>query len=105
MQVNGAGQGEVTIPRRRQLIVLLAILAAAATVVLLVWAALLATSEVGTQDATPKAAGAGSAVYYPLPHGKADNVYYPLPHGKADNSNAAGGGSAVLHDDAGNVNR
>ena len=71
MQVNGAGQGEVTIPRRRQLIVLLAILAAAATVVLLVWAALLATIEVGTQDATPKAAGAGSGVDYPLPHNKA----------------------------------
>lgn len=102
MQVNGAGRSEITIPRRRRQNVLLA---TAATVALLFCTALFAMSRIETQDATPNGAEVDSAVYYPLPHGKADSVYYPLPHGKADNSNAAGGGSAVLHDDAGNVNR
>ena len=89
MQVNGALQGVGTIPRRRQLNVLLAVLVLAAMLALLMWAALLATSGGGVKDASPKAAGAGSAVYYPLPQGKADALYYPLPHGKVTDSNAA----------------
>ncbi len=90
MQVDGAVQGVGTIPRRRRLNVLLAILVAAAMIALLVWAAPLATSGVGAEDAYPKPAGAGSAAYNPVPHGKVDSLYYPLPHGKVANSDAAG---------------
>jgi len=54
-------------------------------VTLLVWAGALATSGGGAEEANPDAAGAGSAVYYPLPHGKSAALYYPLPHGKAAN--------------------
>ena len=89
MHVNGALQGVSTIPRRRWLNVLLAVLVLAAMVALLVWAALLPTSGGGVKDAIPNAAGAGSAVYYPLPQGKANTVYYPLPHGKVTDHNAA----------------
>lgn len=90
MQVDGAVQGASTIPRRRRLNVLLAIAAVvviATVVALVVWAAPLATSGVGTEDANPKA-GAVSAVI----HDDAGNL---LPE--------AGAVSAVVHDDAGNV--
>jgi len=90
MQVDGAVQVVSTIPRHRRLNAPLAILViAAAMVALQVWAIPLVTSGVGAEDADSEAAGAGSAVYYPLPHGKADGVYYPLPYGKAANSDAA----------------
>jgi len=93
MQVDGAVQGASTIPRRRRLNVLLAIAAVvviAAMVALLVWAAPLATSGVGAEDANPNKAGAVSAVI----HDDAGNM---LPD--------AGAVSAVVHDDAGKVNR
>ena len=45
----------------------------------------LTTSGGGAEGANLEAAGAGSAVYYPLPHEKADSVYYRLPHGKVVN--------------------
>jgi len=61
----------------------------AAMVALLVWAAPLATSGVGAEDANPKA-GAVSAVI----HDDAGNM---LPD--------AGAVSAIVHDDAGKVNR
>ena len=91
MQVDGALQGGSTRPRRRRLNVLLAIVAIlviAAMVALLIWAAPLARSGVGAQDANPHAS-VGSAVIHDDP--------WNLP-----NSNA---GSAVIHDDAGHVNR
>jgi cytoskeletal protein RodZ len=91
MQVDGALQGGSTRPRRRRLNVLLAIVAIlviAAMVTLLIWAAPLARSGVGAQDANPHAS-VGSAVIHDDP--------WNLP-----NSNA---GSAVIHDDAGHVNR
>ena len=88
MQVDGAAHGVGTIPRRKRLNVLLTIVAVvviAAMVALLVWAAPLATSRVGAQDANPHV-NEGSAVI----HDDAGNVH----------RNA---GSAVLHDDAGYV--
>ncbi len=92
MQVSGPVQGVSTIPRRRRLNALLTIVAVvviAAMVALLVWAAPLARSGVGAEDANPNAgAGVGSAVI----HDDAGNVHLN-----------AGAGSAVLHDDAGNV--
>ncbi len=91
MHVDGALQGESTIPRRSRLNVLLATLVTAATTALLAWVTPLATSGGGPEEASPDpAAGADSEVYYPLPHGKADSLYYPLPHGKAVDSEAAG---------------
>jgi hypothetical protein len=89
MQVDGALQRGSTRPRRRRLNVLLAIMAVvviAAVVALLVWAAPLARSGAGAQDASPNKAVAGSAII----HDDAGNV-----HRKA--------GSAVIHDDAWNV--
>ena len=88
MQVSGPVQGVSTISRRRRLNVLLAIVAIlviAAMVALLVWAAPLARSGVGAQDANPHAS-VGSAVIHDDP--------WNLPR------NA---GSAPIHDDAGNV--
>ena len=90
MQVDGAVQGVSTRPRRRRLhvlLVLVAVVVIGAMVALLIWAAPLARSGVGAQDANPNA-GAGSAVL----HDDVGNVH----------RNA---GSAVLHDDAGNVHR
>jgi hypothetical protein len=89
MQVGGALQGGRTILRRGRLQVVLAILVVvviAVMVALLVWAAPLATSGVGAEDAIPST---GSAVIHDDP--------WNLP-----SSNA---GSAVIHDDAGYVNR
>ena len=111
MQVDGAAHGVGTITRRRRLNVLLAIVAVvviAAMVALMVWAAPLATSGVGTQDANPNA-GAGSAVI----HDDAGNLFPEAGTGSAvvhdDAGNmipeVGGAGSAVVHDDAGNVNR
>ena len=100
MQVDGAEQGEATIPRYKRLDVLLALVVIAATVALLMWSAPLARSGVGAEDANPNA-GAGSAVIHDDGH---HERYYPLPPGKAAPLNA-GAGSAILHDDAGNVNR
>jgi hypothetical protein len=74
MQVDGAVQAGSTRPRRRRPNVLLAIVAIvviAATVALLVWAAPLARSGVGAEDANPNNAGAGSAVI----HDDAGNVH------------------------------
>ena len=85
MQVSGPVQGVSTISRRRRLNVLLAIVVIAAMVALLVWAAPLARSGVGAQDANPHAS-VGSAVIHDDP--------WNLPR------NA---GSAPIHDDAGNV--
>jgi hypothetical protein len=101
MQAGSAAQGVGTIPRRRRLNVLLAaaaVLVVAAMVALLVWAGPLTTSQVGTEDAIPKA---GSAVV----HDDAGNLNrnsYPLPHGKVAQP-FAGASDAVLHDDAGNM--
>ena len=84
MQVSGPVQGASTIPRRRRLNALLAIVAIvliAVMVALLVWAGAFARSEVGTEDANPNAAGAGSVVIH--------DDSWNLPH-KA--------GSAVSHD-------
>ena len=75
-QVGGTVQGARTIPRRKRLNVVVAIVAvvviAAMVALMVMWAAPLARSGVGAQDA---------------------------------NLNKAGAGSAVIHDDAGNVNR
>ena len=103
MRVDGTAQRASTVPRRRRPNVLLAIVAVvviSAMVALLVWAAPLARSGVGAEDADPKA-GAGSAII----HDDAGNVNrysYPLPPGKGARLNA-GAGSAVIHDDPGNV--
>ena len=66
MQVDGTVQGVSTTPRRRRLNVLLVIVAVvviAAMVALLVWAAPLATSRVGAEDANPHV-NEGSAVIH-----------------------------------------
>ena len=93
MQVGGALQGESTIPKRDRLRVLLAILAIvviAALVALVVWAAPFASNEFGTEEANPNSTNAGSsAVIHDDP--------WNLPRSNA--------GSAVIHDDAGYVNR
>jgi hypothetical protein len=94
----GAAQGASTIHPRRRLNALLAIVAVvviAAMVALVVWVVPLATSEVGADDAIPKA---GSAVVHD-DAGKVNRYSYPLPPGKV----APGVGSAVIHDDAGNM--
>ena len=73
MQAGGALQGGSTKPRRGRLRVLLAILAIvviAAMVALLIWAAPLARSGVGAQDAKPDA---GSAIIH-------DDAGYVHPH-------------------------
>jgi len=86
----GAAQGAGTIRPRRRLNALLAIAAVvviAAMVALVVWIVPLARSGGGAEDVNPKAAAAGSAVYYPLPHGKV----------------APDAGSAPVHDDPWNL--
>jgi hypothetical protein len=88
MQVSGAVHGVSTIHRRRRLNVLLAIMAIvviAAMVALVVWAAPLATSGVGAEDANPNA-GAVPAVI----HDDAGNML-------------SGADSPVFVDGAGNV--
>jgi ferric-dicitrate binding protein FerR (iron transport regulator) len=95
----GAAQGASTIHPRRRLNALLAIVAVvviAAMVALVVWVVPLATSEVGAEDAIPKA-GAGSAVVHD-DAGKVNRYSYPLPPGKV-----VGVDSVVIHDDAGNM--
>jgi hypothetical protein len=84
MQADGALRGASTIPRRRRLNALMAIVVIPALVALLVWAAPIATSGVGTEDAR-----AGSAAVI---HDDAGNV-----------QSNAGAGSATVHDDAGSV--
>jgi hypothetical protein len=95
-----------TRPKKRgRLSVLLATAAAVvviATVALLVmWAAPLARSGAGAQDANPSGAGAaGSAIIHDDAGNVNDDYSYPIPPGKAQQLNA---GSAVIHDDAGAV--
>ena len=108
MQVSGPVQGASTIPRRRRLNALLAIVAIvliAVMVALLVWAGAFARSEVGTEDANPNAAGAGSVVIHDdagnMPTDAQRAVFYPEKVAPLN----AGAGSAIIHDDAGNVNR
>ena len=55
MQVNGAAQGVSTIPWRRRLNVLLAIVAIAVVAALVMWAAPLAPSGVGAENAISRA--------------------------------------------------
>jgi hypothetical protein len=101
MQTDGAARRAGTRPKRGRLSVLLATAAVVviATVALLVmWAAPLARSGAGAQDADPSA-GAGSAVIHD-DAGHVNDYSYPLPPGKAEQLNA---GSAVIHDDAGAV--
>ena len=101
MPAGGAAQGAGTIHPRRQLNALqamAAIVVIAAMVALVVWIVPLARSGGGAEEVNPKAAAAGSAVYYPLPQGKAAS-YYPLPHGKV----APDAGSAPVHDDPWNL--
>ncbi|HEX2183801.1 MAG TPA: hypothetical protein VHH10_16075 [Rubrobacteraceae bacterium] len=89
MQVGGAVQGASTVhPRRRlnALLVIAAVLAVAAVLALLVWVIPLATSEVGSENATQKA-GTGPAVV----------------HDDAGNMPTTGAGSAAVHDDAGDI--
>ena len=91
MQVDGAAHGVGTIPRRKRPNVLLGIVAVVViAALLLVWAAPLARSGVGAQDAIPNA-GAGSAIIH-------DDAWNLQP-------NQGAPGSAIIHDDAGNVNR
>jgi hypothetical protein len=88
MQAGSAARGVGTIPGRRRLNALLAaaaVLVVAAMVALVVWVVPLPTSEVGTEDAFPRA-GAGPAVV----HDDAGN----MPNSAV---------SAVIHDDAGNL--
>ena len=81
-----------------------AVVVVIATVALLViWAAPLARSGAGAQDANPSGAGgagAGSAIIHDDAGNVNDDYSYPLPPGKAEQLNA---GSAVIHDDAGAV--
>ncbi len=101
MQADGAPPRAGTRPKRGRLSVLLATAAVVviATVALVVmWAAPLARSGAGAQDANPSA-GAGSAVIHD-DAGNVNDYSYPLPPGKAERRNA---GSAVIHDDAGAV--
>lgn len=99
MQAGSAARGVGTIPGRRRLNALLAaaaVLVVAAMVALVVWVVPLPTSEVGTEDAFPRA---GSAVL----HDDAGNINrysYPRPPGKVAQLSA---GPAVVHDDAGNM--
>lgn len=88
MQAGNAARGVGTIPRRRRpnaLLAAAAVLLVAAMVALMVWVVPLATSEVGVEDAAPRA-GAGSAVI----HDDAGNM-------------PSGAGSAIVHDDAGHL--
>ncbi len=95
-----------TRPKKRgRLSVLLATAAAVvviATVALvMMWAAPLARSGAGAQDANPSGAGAaGSAIIHDDAGNVNDDYSYPIPSGKAEQLNA---GSAVIHDDAGAV--
>jgi hypothetical protein len=90
--------------KRRRLSVLLATAAVVvmiATVALVVmWAAPLARSGAGAQDANPSGAGAGSAIIHDDAGNVNDDYSHPLPPGKAEQLNA---GSVVIHDDAGAV--
>jgi hypothetical protein len=92
MQLNGALRGGAsTIPWRGRLRVLLAILAIvviAAMVALVGWAAPIASNEIGTEEANPNSAGAGSSV---------------VTHDDPWNLPRSNAGSAVIHDDAGDV--
>jgi hypothetical protein len=134
MQVSGPVEGVSTIPRRRRLEVLVAIAAIvviAAVVALMVWVVPLATSGVGAEDAIPKA-GAGSAVIHDdagnMPTDAQRAAFYQMRQGAVKNTGImhasmvkdmgqmrgtepgkvaplnAGAGSAVVHDDASNVN-
>jgi hypothetical protein len=95
MQVHGAAQRGAGTTKPRPGGRLVGVLAIASIVVvvavmaLLVWAGPLATSGVGTQDATPPKAGAAAGA--------------AVVHDDAGNMPDTGAGAAVVHDDAGNV--
>lgn len=100
MQAGGAARGVGTIPGRGRLNALLAaaaVLAVAAVLALMVWVVPPTTSDVGAEDAVPKAA-TGSAVLHD-DAGNVGDLSYPLPHGKE----VPGAVPAVVHDDAGNM--
>jgi hypothetical protein len=108
MQVSGPVEGVSTIPRRRRLEVLVAIAAIvviAAVVALMVWVVPLATSGVGAEDAISK--GQGAVKNTGIMHAsmvKDMGQMRGTDPGKVAPLNA-GAGSAVIHDEAGNVNR
>jgi hypothetical protein len=107
MQAGGAARGAGAIPRRGRLEVLLAIaavVAVTAMVAFLMWMPPLTTSGVGADDAIPRA-GAGSAIIHDA--GSMNRYSDPLPRGKvaAANTLNTGAGTAVVHDDAGNMLR
>ena len=123
MQVGGPVQGVSTISRRRRLEVLVAIAAIvviAAVVALMVWVVPLATSGVGAEDAISKGQGAvknTGIMHVPMVkdmgqmRGTDPGKVAPLNagagsaivHDDAGNMPATGAGAAVIHDDAGNV--
>lgn len=91
MQVDGALRGGDTIPRRSRLNVLLAVLAImliAAMVALVVWAAPFVSNEIGTEEANPNSAGAGSSA---------------LIHDDPWNLPSSNMGPAPIHDDPWNL--
>ena len=134
MRVSGPVKGVSAIPRRRRLNALVAIAAIvviAAVVALMVWVVPLATSGVGADDDISKAS-AGSAIIHDdagnLPMDAERAAFYQMRQGAVKNTGImhasmvkamgpmrgtdpgkvapinAGAGSAVIHDDAGNVN-
>ncbi len=134
MQVSGPVEGVSTISRRRrleELVAIAAIVMIAAVVALMVWVVPLATSGVGAEDAISKAS-AGSAIIHDdagnLPTDAERAAFYQMHQGAVKNTGImrasmvrdmgqmrgtdpgkvaplnAGAGSALIHDDAGNVN-
>ncbi len=105
MQVSGPVEGVSTIPRRRRLEVLVAIAAIvviAAVVALLVWVVPLATSGVGAEDAISKASAVKNTGIMHASMVKDMGQMRGTDSGKVAPLNA-GAGSAIVHDDAGNV--
>ncbi len=116
--------------RLEVLVAIAAIVVIAAVVALMVWVVPLATSGVGTEDAIPKA-GAGSAVIHDdagnMPTDAQRAAFYQMRQGAVKNTGImhasmvkdmgqmrgtdpgkvaplnAGAGSAIVHDDAGNM--
>ncbi len=110
MQAHGAARGAgvgTTIPRRggrlEVLVAIAAIVVIAAVVALMVWVVPLATSGVGAEDAISEASAVKNTGIMHASMVKDMGQMRGTDPGKVAPLNA-GAGSAVVHDDAGNVN-
>ena len=107
MQVHGAAQGVgTTIPRRggrlEVLVAIAAIVVIAAVAALMVWVVPLATSGIGAEAAISKASAVKNTGIMHASMVKDMGQMRGTDSGKAAPL-IAGAGSAVVHDDAGNV--